>query len=197
VLALAPDFVRLVFGSKWHAAGPVLQILAPIALAQTLTGLNFGVLQAIGLPELLFRYTVVASVITIAAFAVGLIWGLTGVATAYLIVSAGLQPAFVLLTSRALGSPPRNWVRSVSGILQAGLGMLAVLLAVRSALLGTSLSLAVRFALCVAAGALVYALLVLWRAPEIKNELRILRERRRRPAAATEPQAAGVTGPGV
>jgi hypothetical protein len=75
--------------------------------------------------------------------------------------------------------------------------MLAIVLAVRSALLGASLSLAVRFALCVVAGALAYALLVLWRAPEIKDELRILRERRRRPAAATEPQPGGVTEPGV
>jgi hypothetical protein len=81
-----------------------------------------------------------------------------------------------------------GWVRGVGGVLQAGIGMLGVVLLVRAALLGVSVPLAPRFVLCVAAGAAAYALLILWRAPAIKSELRVIRERvrpSRRPSAPT------------
>ena len=188
VLALAPDFVRIVFGPKWHAAVPILQILAPVGLLQALSGMNASVLQAINRPGLLFRFIAVASITTISAFAVGLIWGLEGVAIAYLIVEAGLEPSFMVLTSRAIGRRPSDWVRSVSGVLEAGLGMLVAVLALRSFLLRTSLPLGIRFGICVVLGGLSYIGLVLWRAPEIKREFRVLRERRRGPIDAPEPR---------
>jgi hypothetical protein len=65
--------------------------------------------------------------------------------------------------------------------------MLAVVLVVRAALLGVSVPLALRLVLCVGAGAAVYAALILWRAPAIKAELRVIRERVRPSPPAPTP----------
>lgn len=187
LLAVAPEFVTLVFGRRWHAAIPVVQLLVLVGLGQALSGLNYGVLQAVGRPQLLLRYMFVASISTIAAFGVGLIWGLRGVATAYLAVSLLLHPAYLLLTARALGTSLRSWVRELSGVAEAGVGMLVLVLLTRAGLSALSTPIALRLALCIAVGAFSYTLLILWRAPAIKGELRVIRDRWRPASPAPEP----------
>ena len=183
LIAVAPDFVEVLFGRRWHRAAPVLQILAPIGLAQALQALNYGILQALAQTRILFRYTTAASVVTIASFVVGLPWGIEGVATAYLAASVVLEPAYLVLTARAVGIDPLDWVRSIAGVLEAGIVMLVVVFGVRVALLGTEVPVAARLALLIVLGAVVYVPLVAWRSPEVVAELRALLERRRGPAA--------------
>jgi O-antigen/teichoic acid export membrane protein len=190
LIAVAPDFVEVVFGTKWHAAIPVLQILAPVGLLQALMALNAGILQSLDRTRVLFRFTVVASIATVGAFAAGLPWGLEGVATAYLLATLVLQPTFLWLTTRTVGISPLDWLRSIAGVLQAGLGMLLGVLAARAALLETSLPVAARLAAVVLVGALIYVPLVAWRAPEVLQELRSLRARRREAAGPPAPEGA-------
>src|SRR5947207_188603 len=92
LIAVAPEFVTAVFGQKWHAAVPVIQLLAPVGLLGTLTTLNAGVLQVLDRTRALFRFTLVLSIASVGAFVAGLPWGIEGVATAYLIVTVALQP---------------------------------------------------------------------------------------------------------
>jgi O-antigen/teichoic acid export membrane protein len=190
LIAVGPDFVDAIFGEEWHAAVAVIQILAVAGLLQALTALNAGILQTLDRTRTLFRFTVVLSITTIAAVAAGLPFGIDGVATGYLIVTATLQPIFILLTARALGISLRTWLRSVAGVLQAGIGMLAVVLAARELPPVTDLSDGLRLAVLVAVGVIVYVPLVAWRAPEIRGELGRLRARLRRApdtAAVAEP----------
>jgi PST family polysaccharide transporter len=132
----------------------------------------------------------VASIATVGAFAAGLPWGLEGVATAYLLATLVLQPTFLWLTTRSVGISPLDWLRSLAGILQAGLGMLLGVLAARAALLETSLPVAARLAAVVLVGALIYVPLVAWRAPEVMQELRSLRARRREASGPPAPEGA-------
>jgi O-antigen/teichoic acid export membrane protein len=177
--AVAPDFVRVVFGKRWHAAAPVLQIIALVGLAQSLQALNYGILQSLARTRVLFRYTALASLATVGAFAAGLPWGIKGVATAYLLASVVLEPIYLWLTARAAGVPVRDWLRSIAGVAQAGLAMVVVVVGVRRALLATSLTAGPRLALLIAVGAAVYLPLAAWRAPETRHELQSLRKRRR------------------
>ena len=194
LIVVAPDFVNVIFGAKWHAAVPVLQILAPVGLLQALMVLNGGILQSLDRTRVYFRYTVAASIATVGAFALGLIWGLEGVAWAYLAVTLVLTPIFLWLTTQVAGISPRDWLRAVSGVMEAGLGMLGAVFAAREALLQTSASPTVRLVAVVVVGALVYLPLLAWRAPEVMRELRALRDRRRgaRPAPAREGAEAQV-----
>ena len=184
VIVVAPDFVRVVFGARWHAAVPVLRILAPLGLVQALQALNYGILQSTARTRVLVRYTAVASVVTVGAFAAGLPWGIEGVATAYVLVSLVLEPAYLILTTRAVGISAWRWLASIRGVLEAGAIMFALLLLTRELLLRTDIPVGARLALEILVGAAVYFPAVLWRAPEIKNEVRAALAARR---AVAEP----------
>jgi O-antigen/teichoic acid export membrane protein len=179
LVVVAPDVVQVFFGDRWGAAAPVIQILAPVGLIHALMALNNGVLQALAYTRILFRFTAVLSVLTVGAFATGLPWGIDGVATAYLIVTVIMQPVFLRLTARAVGIRVREWLGAVAGIAQAGLVMLAAVFVSRELLLTTDVAVGIRLAIVIAIGALVYASLVAWRAPQVREELRTLRQRLR------------------
>jgi O-antigen/teichoic acid export membrane protein len=172
VIVVAPDFVRVVFGPRWLAAAPVLRILAPLGLVQALQALNYGILQSVARTRVLVRYSAVASVVTVGAFASGLPWGIEGVATAYVLVSVVLEPAYLIITTRAVGITPWRWLASIRGVLEAGGVMFAIVLLARELLLRTDIPVGLRLALEILVGAAVYFPLVLWRSPEVKSELR-------------------------
>jgi O-antigen/teichoic acid export membrane protein len=179
LVIVAPDLVRVVFGYRWRHAAPVMQLLAVVALTQTLTALNDGIFQALGETRTQFRFRAVLSVVTLAAFAGGLPWGITGASAGYLIASLVLQPVYVWLTVRLLRVPARRWASSVGGVFAAGGAMIVVLYLLRRALLDAHLPAAARLVVLVLAGALVYGGLIAWRGEAIKRELRLMLARRR------------------
>jgi O-antigen/teichoic acid export membrane protein len=186
VVVVAPDLVPVVFGAKWLAAVPVLQLLAVVGLLLALTALNTGILQSLGHTRTLLRSTLMVSVGSIIGFAAGLPFGITGVAATYLLASLVVQPLFMSITARTVGVTLRDCLRSISGVLQAGLGMMALVLGGRELLLAAGVPAVGRLILMLLWGALVYAALIAWRAPEIKRELG--NEIGRRRAASVTPE---------
>jgi O-antigen/teichoic acid export membrane protein len=180
LIAVAPDFVHAVFGEKWNAAVPVIQILAPVGMIQALLALNIVILQTLDRTSTLFRFTAALSALTVISFAAGLPWGIEGVATGYLIVTVATAPTFVRLTADSVGLRPIEWLRSIAGVLQSGIAMMLVVLGARELLLGTDLPVGVRLAVLVVLGAVVYLGLIRWRDPQVRVEIGRLRERRRR-----------------
>jgi O-antigen/teichoic acid export membrane protein len=180
LIAVAPDFVHAVFGEKWNAAVPVIQILAPVGMLQSLLALNIVILQTLDRTRTLFRFTAALSALTVIGFAAGLPWGIEGVATGYLIVTVATAPIFVRLTADSVGLRPIEWLRSIAGVLQSGIAMMLVVLGARELLLGTDLPVGVRLAVLVVLGAVVYLGLIRWRDPQVRVEIGRLRERRRR-----------------
>jgi O-antigen/teichoic acid export membrane protein len=157
----------------------VLVILAPVGLMLALQGLNVAIIQAVAHTAALLRFTIVQSVATVAAFAVGLLGGIRGVAVAFLVVSLIFEPLYLAMTARSIELPLREWLRAVSGSLQAGVGMLAVVLGARVALVAAGASPTVRLVACVLLGAIVYLPLARWREPAVVDELRAMRARMR------------------
>lgn len=182
---VAPEFVNVVLGPKWHDSVRVLHILCWVGLLQALMGQNAGVLQALGKVTTLFRFAVVSGTATIAAYAVGLKWGIIGVATAYAIVTTFLQPYYAWLTGRAIGVSPLRFVAGLRGVLEASAVMAAGVGAVKLALLALDIPEAVRLATEVTVGVALFVPLCTWRAPLVIEELRgVWRERGHR---ADEP----------
>jgi O-antigen/teichoic acid export membrane protein len=179
LIVAAPEFVQVVFGEQWDAAVPVIQILATVGLIQSLTAVNEAVLQSLELTRTLFRFTALLSVVTVGAFAAGIPWGIEGVAWAYLIVTVALHPVFLWLTTRAVGLTVWDWLRSISGVLQASAIMLLLVVGSRELMLRFDLGLTARLAAMIAVGVLAYVPLIAWRAPEVRSELRRVLERRR------------------
>lgn len=186
LVAVAPDFVAVVLGERWEAAGPVIQILAWVGLMQSLQRLNSSILEARNRTSWLFRYAVVVLCASLVAFAIGLNWGILGIATAYAVSSTFVEPYYTWLTARALEVPVRSFFRAMTGVFVAAVAMLAAVLVARRALLETDIGAAARLALLIPLGALIYVPLCLWRAPEVLRDLRSMR--RRTPATGRAPQ---------
>ncbi len=174
VVIVAPDFIVVVLGEKWRPAIPALQILAWVGLVQVGSVLTGTLLRAIGRVEILFRYTLASALLSIGAFAVGVHWGIVGVAVGYAVVNTVLVPAYVALAGRAVGLRLRELGRAVSGVAQATTAMALVVLGLRLALLD-QLSAGPRLALLVVAGIAVYVPLCHARAPEVAKEIRRIR----------------------
>ena len=177
MIVVAPDFVAVVLGGKWHAAAPVIQILAWVGALQSLQGLNSSVLQARNRTQDLLRYGIVVCTASLSAFVVGLNWGLIGVAVAYAISSTIVEPYYTWLTARCLGLSFFAFPRALAGVAQAAVGMAATVELVRMGLLTGGVPAAPRLGLLVLTGLVAYVPLALWRVPELRGFLTRLRLR--------------------
>jgi O-antigen/teichoic acid export membrane protein len=178
VMILAEEFVYAVVGARWRDAIPVIQILAWVGLLQAMQQLNSSVLQARDRTGALLRFAILSSVLQLGAFAVGLQWGIVGVAACYAAVNTFLQPHYTALTARSVGLSLGACIRSTVGVVQATLLMGAVVLVAKLLLIDQGLSAAARFPVLVALGIVVYLPACARRAPEVVHELRRVRRRR-------------------
>ncbi|HEV7492797.1 MOP flippase family protein [Baekduia sp.] len=176
---VAGDFVNLVLGSKWHEATTVIQVLAWVGILQSLQSLNTGILEALGHARAIFRWTVVFFVAHLTAFVVGLHWGIVGVAVGYSISTTLIEPSYLLLTSRAVGMSPWRFLEAVAGVFEASAGMGLVVLGAHYGLVQADVPGPLRLLACVLIGAVVFAALAAWRQPEILEEVKDLRARRK------------------
>jgi len=181
---VAPDFIEVVLGPKWHSAARVIQVLAWVGMLQSLQSLNSSVLQARNRTQDLLRYAVIVTTASFTAFVIGLHWGLIGVAVAYAASSTLVEPYYTWLTARALGVSVLEFPRALAGVAQATAGMAAAVYAARLALVDAGLSAASRLVMLTVIGCLAYAPLAYWRVPELRALAARLRPSRRVPAAA-------------
>jgi O-antigen/teichoic acid export membrane protein len=183
---VAADFVDVVLGSRWSEVTPMIQILAAVGIVQSLQTLSGEVLLALDRAGTLLRFTLVWFLGTIGAFALGLQWGVLGVAACYTGLTLLLEPVRTLLTTRALGISFWRFVRPLSGIAQASALMGAALLAARAALVAEEVPAAARLVLLVALGLAVYAAAFRFLAQDALADIRRLLGRRRTSATVTE-----------
>jgi PST family polysaccharide transporter len=87
IAAVAEPFVTVWLGAKWLAAAPLLQLLAPVGLMQSVGATTGQVYTAKGRAGLLFKWALGAAPIMTLGFAIGLRWGLQGVVVSYLITN--------------------------------------------------------------------------------------------------------------
>ena len=86
VWVLAKPFILLVYGSNWEPVVPLIQILTPVAIMLSLAvSLGPMIYLTKGRTDLLFIWHIVFGIVSTMGYAVGLPWGMTGVATGYLV----------------------------------------------------------------------------------------------------------------
>jgi O-antigen/teichoic acid export membrane protein len=172
--AVAPDFVPIVLGKRWHSAVPVVQLLSLAGATQMLQSINPNVLQAVGKAGTLLRYMVCSSAVTLAAFAVGLHWGIVGVAACYAVVKVPVTALSVWLTARAVGISTLSWARGVRRALENSLAMALAVYVTRIVLVDAGVPTVVRLVVLVCLGAAVYAALAWLRTRALVDEGRHL-----------------------
>jgi hypothetical protein len=121
------------------------------------------------------RFSVLFFTAHLLAFAVGLHWGILGVAAGYAISSTIVEPLYSVGTARVLRVSPLLVPRGVAGVFQAGIAMAIAVAGTRLLLDGAGPG--ARLLAAIAVGAAVFVPCCAWRAPEIVDELRRLRRR--------------------
>ena len=93
----APSFVHVVLGPRWAPVASLLAVFAPLGAAQSVYATVGLLYNTQGRTDLQFRWMMFASVLYVLSFAVGLHWGIMGVATCYAIVWFLLMvPSFLI-----------------------------------------------------------------------------------------------------
>ena len=184
LVVVAPDFVTVVLGDKWEKVAPIVQLLAWVGMIQALQAINIDILQARNRTSTILRYSIGFCVAHVIGFAIGVQWGVLGVAAAYAVTSLLVEPFLTVLTARALGVSPWVFVRSASGVFFSSLVMAAAVLAARLAMLENDLPALLRLVVCIVVGIVTFGVVCAWRVPEVRFEyealVRRLLTRRRR-----------------
>jgi O-antigen/teichoic acid export membrane protein len=172
LVVVAPDFIHVVLGSRWAATGPVVRILAPLAIAQSLAALASTTLLARGRAKTVFRFSVVNTILVVGAFVFGLQWGIIGVAAAFACVSIPMAGVLLYLAARALEGPVAELARALGGPLEATGAMAVAGLGAQWFLQSESISVGIRLPLVIAVAALVYVPACILRVGPVRSELR-------------------------
>jgi len=87
-ITAASDVLLLsLLGEKWSSTIPILIILAPIGMIQSVYTPAGSIFQAKGRTDLWFKWGLFTGVIFVSAFVLGLKWGILGVSIGYLIAN--------------------------------------------------------------------------------------------------------------
>ena len=86
----AEPFILVLCGTKWLAAIPIFQILCIVGLLQSIGTTVGWIFTSQGRTDLMFRWTVAYTAVSLVCFLVGLHWGLLGLATAYALLNVAI-----------------------------------------------------------------------------------------------------------
>ena len=98
--AAARPVIILMLGNQWREAAPVFQILAVCALTQLLLESTIWLFVSRGQSQQLLKMLIVISPIIIASYALGLRWGIEGVALSGSLVLLAILPGMLKFTFR-------------------------------------------------------------------------------------------------
>ena len=160
LLITADPAVKVLFGDQWHAAIPVLQVLAVFSLIGSI-GVNAGdVYKALGRPDVLVRLSAFELTLLIPALIYCSRWGLIGVAWAHAGVAIIDSAVRLVVAARMVGFDGWDVWRQLRPSAYAGAWLAAATLG--AGLITAGLGPLSRLAAMTAAGGVTYCL-ALWR----------------------------------
>lgn len=100
---LSRPLVLAILGPRWEDAAPMISLLSVAGLLQCVMTMNGSIYAAKGRTRLQFGVGALWSLITLAAFAVGIRWGALGVAGSYAVVNLALFYPALAIPYRLIG----------------------------------------------------------------------------------------------
>jgi O-antigen/teichoic acid export membrane protein len=151
---VSAHLIPLLFGEQWRPTIPVLQVMSLTAFTAVFSFFSGQALYAAGRPQAYLRLALIQVAITAALFVPGAMWGLGGVAIAYVAVSLLIIPAHLMVLKENAGIEPIELLRCTRAPVLAAIAMGIVVAAVETSV--TELSPIVMLAVEVSAGAAAY-----------------------------------------
>ncbi len=158
---IAAPLIEVLFGARWLPAAPAMSLLALTGAFDVIGGLAWSGLYAVGRTDLQMRWSFLAVLMYPAAFAVGLRWGIVGVAAGSLVVTIMLAPVLYAFVARVLRATMREVWRAVRPSIVGCAAMAVGVMPASWALESAGLPKIVVLVLVVALGGLVYGA-VMW-----------------------------------
>jgi O-antigen/teichoic acid export membrane protein len=134
----APVAVPAVFGEAWVPAVVPLQLLAAMTIQYLIFSISGAVVLAVGRADWEFRWSIFTMIVALIAFAIGLNWGITGVAAAYLIMGLSLSPIRFIIIRRIIPISAWSYLRSLTPALVSTAALCGVWVLVTAGLRGTT-----------------------------------------------------------
>jgi len=130
LLVVADPFVSTLFGEAWTGMVPLLQLMCLVAIKQPVGSTMGWVFQSQGRTDLQFRWAIVAGLITVLLFAIGVQWGVLGVAVAYVLHSYLLWYHGITIPGRLIGLSFREFLTNLGPVIGVSLAMLTAVVLV-------------------------------------------------------------------
>ena len=93
----AEPFILTVFGRQWQPVILLLMILSPVGMTQSIETTLGQIYQIKERTDLMFRWSICEGTLLVIAWAIGLQWGIIGVAISYCLMNFALiYPSFVI-----------------------------------------------------------------------------------------------------
>ena len=172
IIALAPDLIPFVFGSKWTSAVPVVQILCALVMVRSLQTWNEPVMDSAGRPQVAMYLTGAVLLALPLCIWIGSSFGIEGVAAGYCFAALvfGELPSFVVTTGQ-LGVRRLSVLARLRGIVAACLAAGLAMALARHALDQHGVAVVARIAIGALVGAAVYLLGLLLLARRVAVDL--------------------------
>jgi O-antigen/teichoic acid export membrane protein len=156
--AVADLFISVLFGREWLGAATTLTILAPIGALQSVGSTTGPIFEAKGRTDILFRWGLLASAAVTASCAIGLAWGIVGVATCYALAIAALEYPKYRIVLRLVDLSLKDLAEALCRPFLCSLAMVLVVLVTKQ-LMPRGIDGVLRLSVLVVLGGLVYTCL--------------------------------------
>lgn len=123
LIVVARPFVLTLFGPKWEAVIPILQILCLIGIKQPIGSTVGWIYQSQGRTDLMFRWSAFSILVTIVAFLIGIKWDIIGVSVAYAVRSYLIWYPNIVIPGRLIEMSFKEFLVNVLSVLGCSLGM--------------------------------------------------------------------------
>jgi O-antigen/teichoic acid export membrane protein len=159
LFVVTDQFVAAVLGPKWLAVAPVLKILCPVGMMQSIGTTVGNIYTSTGNTKIMFLWTLATTPVFLIAFALGLFWGIQGVAACYAVVSTILIFLAIRLATSLVGLTVWSVLRAVWRTFASAVTMAVCVFLIDTAILQQIGSAFLRLSINVAIGAVIYGLL--------------------------------------
>jgi O-antigen/teichoic acid export membrane protein len=103
---IAPVLVAALLGPAWTLTGMLLPILVPIGLARCVAPVNSALFLGVGRSDVTLRIQLATSAAAVSGIAIGVSFGIVGVAAGYAAMSVATIPLGFFVVTRLIGLPP-------------------------------------------------------------------------------------------
>lgn len=126
LMVVAESFVLALFGPKWEAVVPVLQVLCLIGIKQPVSSTTGWIFKSQGRTDQMFYWNLVVSTATVLSFIIGVQWGVLGVAVGFTIRGYLLHYHGIVIPGRLIDLSFGDFHWNLVGIAGCSFGMMAL-----------------------------------------------------------------------